>query len=450
MQLLLLLTAFILTYVDSYFTYSTFAVINIGILFVLLSLVMIRAPSLIAALLAYWVLRFTEIISVVVIEQGAYLTETGIFGSQYASASKLAFVYSFFLIVLYLSYQKIPTLPSIKYSKESVVLTVFAKASLLISLIVLLLGVLSGIQDGFALLKGINRFAFRSESNSLLLEQFLNNKTFCMYLLGSVLASTKERKIKFVSITLFLSFLLVSFFHGEQFTTAVFMTLSFMSTYLIIKNLTGLQTLKLSTIFGGVAIVLASIAVLIIYSRQGYDLTQIVVDRFALQGQLWFVVHSDSYLPEWGYFDSFINEITSYLSFNPIRYHGWIPLGMRELMYFYALPNIFLVYSDNGVTFTMGQMAVPLYWFGDKLIFVFITFVAIYLSFIVKQFVSLVKSYDLIGLFIMSKIFVWVQFGLQQGDYWYLFSAKTILALIILLIWRRFYIMLLRNKRVAI
>ena len=89
--------------------------------------------------------------------------------------------------------------------------------------------------------------------------------------------------------------------------------------------------------------------------------------RFLLQGQPWYVVDNDAQLftaPRLGGgFLLAFRELARFLTM-PTFFDESEPSGLRDLMKSYTEPSVLRAYMFDDVTFTMGNMAVPVYWFG--------------------------------------------------------------------------------------
>jgi hypothetical protein len=99
----------------------------------------------------------------------------------------------------------------------------------------------------------------------------------------------------------------------------------------------------------------------------------------------------------------------------------------------YGRADVIFEMFRNGVTFTMGQFAVPLYWFGYAGAVVFSAVLGLALaSFGTLVCQSLISGP--IAMWFSAKFYANMLFGLQQGEYWYVFSVRSLLYLSVLLV----------------
>ncbi|WP_413698793.1 DUF6418 domain-containing protein [Psychromonas sp. KJ10-10] len=153
----------------------------------------------------------------------------------------------------------------------------------------------------------------------------------------------------------------------------------------------------------------------------------IIENRLLLQGQLWFVAdlyQSDNLVG----LDSFVRNIPSFFHLSTNEFiKPIIPFGMRELMFIHAVPSVYDIYIENNVTFTMGQMAMLLFWFGYLGMVIPLVFTAVFFGTVIYYLNNAILRFDVISILLASKIFMWFVFGFQQGEYWYVWGIKTMI-----------------------
>ena len=153
--------------------------------------------------------------------------------------------------------------------------------------------------------------------------------------------------------------------------------------------------------------------------------------RFLLQGQPWYVVDNDAQLftaPRLGGTDSFWRFVNSLGSWTmPTFFDESEPSGLRDLMKSYTEPSVLRAYMFDDVTFTMGNMAVPVYWFGyaGGALFVAMTGL-VYGALGALQIVVAMRG-GVVMLWLMAKVFSYATFAVQQGEYWMMFGSRTVL-----------------------
>jgi hypothetical protein len=93
-------------------------------------------------------------------------------------------------------------------------------------------------------------------------------------------------------------------------------------------------------------------------------------------------------------------------------------------------------------------MAIPVYWFGfvGGAFFIALTG-AVYGALGALQ-VSLAMRGGVVMLWLITKIFSYATFAIQQGEYWTLFGARTLFYMLVALIW--WYCVDARQSRPAV
>ncbi len=431
----------IMSYVNYIYPTVIYSFLAILCLFVFLSYIAVDSPEVVLPLLPFIFIRVTELISGLLIESGGYLTETNILGQVTASFCRLVIYYVLFYFSVERGYFFIKKIKGdIKSEYENVSLSkIFIFSSLIFVVFVLLIGLVSGFKDGFAFLLGISRFAFRDNSTRSLLSVFLNNRTLAVLLVSILYSCASSSMLKKISLLLFVAITFISILHGEQFASMIMLLLTFSYPILLLES--KLNKLVINKIFkyGCISLLLSSLAVLIIYSNLGIDLEAFAEKRLLLQGQQWYMVDTDEEIGVFSaHLDSFIRNLPSFFHLNIYGFiDQLIPYGMRELMYVYATPNIYNAYIDNFVTFTMGQMAMLLYWFGYLGMLPWVVLTGVLFSAVIFYLNHAIFKRDLISIILASKLFSWYVFGLQQGEYWYLWGAKTILFVFVIYLFEK-------------
>jgi len=358
--------------------------------------------------------------------------EIGEHGTQTSAFNWLVIIYVIFIYCCYVYFK-----PCIKESvrlKDTSPFAVFDYVLVAFACIIVMIscGFVFGVANGFALLEGVNRFGLR-ENESLLLVVFLNNKFFAVFCLASIYIN-KTGNIKLFSLFLFTFYALVLVLNGEQFLSLI----SFLSPMILAflyseqgseksevgkvkKNAKSSQFL----FFMAIALGVSTTALAFVYTSQGYDFFEKIEERFILQGQMLYLVVSNSDFYNW---DSLIAYLANfYQTEADFMLQSYVPTGMREVMFKYATPSVFKLYIENGVTFTMGQAAMLLYYFGPILFLIPLALSAILFSSVLRNIFIAIVTGDLVLLLATSKLFTWIYFGLQQGEYWYLFNLKILL-----------------------
>lgn len=415
--------------------------------FILLVVYFKRQPIGLSLMFYVLILAVTGLVAQLMIEAGGYLFETDVFGSVNGSSLRLLCFYLIFFAVYLRSLgsnvsdqsnhlelnPKSTWIPAFMSDSRQVVLV------LLFGLVVVFFGLLAGIREGFALTEGYNRYYIRSQTDgfgSLIFDFYLNNRIFLAFTLGALCYSLNW-VVKVVALTLLSMVVLLSVAHGEQFMATVQLGVAAIVPWIIIQNknkgvnykLIGLMMVSFSFI--------GLISVIFAYLSQGYDIESTIFNRLALQSQLWYMVDTSANLigSDFGInYQSFARFFASLLNFDFERFTGNSAeaTGVPELMLIYGTSDIIGQLYNYGVTFTMGQMAIPVFWFGYLGGGVFVAVSAFYCARVGMLIVNVIEKGSWIELWLAAKIHSNLMFGLQQGEYWYLIGFRTVLFLLIL------------------
>jgi len=250
------------------------------------------SPASFLFLLPLIVLRITEFISGAAIESGAFMTETQTIGEATGAFSRLLLVYIPFLGVVAALVESFwprlrrlyrAALPLWEEHADAIWKALLA-AAILCSLLLLWVG----LQNGFPLLAGIDRFAYERRVDSPLYGGFIRNRLVLVPFIGALLALPRYR-LRAACLTLWL--LAVSILFGEKFTSLV-LIVSMVGIPAVLVHIAQDRAIPVRSLMIGSAIITALTvpAVLLAYgAASDLDLAmQRYADRTALQGQLWY------------------------------------------------------------------------------------------------------------------------------------------------------------------
>ncbi len=266
------------------------------IAFTALLVVLYRASPLfvvaVSPVLFFWM---TELFSGVFIEAGAYMVETRTMGEATGAFSRLSLLYGLTLVVGWLTWAAFGSRAERLLREcvrrprgvpgEDIVLAVIAL------ILVIFFGF--GLTNGFPLLQGVDRFAYRLSAGSQALISFLGNRYIMFALLGLVVAFGRRNV---AAGALFVALMAISVLYGEKFTSLVVGTL-FFAMPLLLRRLgrTGrLPWAKASMAAAGLLLVVLP-AILLNYGvlENPDGAVQRLQQRAALQGQLWYLADRD-------------------------------------------------------------------------------------------------------------------------------------------------------------
>jgi hypothetical protein len=399
-------------------------------------------PLFSVSMLYFMMIGMTAFVAGIGIEAGGLMTETAIQGEANGAFSRLLLFYVLFVGCALYGFNYCL---SIRNSSVPVALiTVDSRSVLLgftLSIAIIGAGVAAGLTQGFALINGVNRYTLRNGSTgteSVLFNTFLNNQTFLALLLGA-LATSKNPVVKWLAILLIIGTAGLYVLHGEQFMSVLHFGLSVLAPVVAVLIMRGKPVLRYMAIGGAVALVIGTASVLTAYQGQGLDVRNTMIDRSLLQGQVWYVVDYDAHAftaPPLGGAPAFWRFAQSLLSFTQPGFDDGIGYsGLRDVMVAYGDPKVISVYIKDDVTFTMGQMAVPVFWFGLIGGALFIAYTGVlYGALCALQIVFALRG-GVIMLWLIVKLLSYATSGLQQGEYWSFFSVRTMAYVALTFFW---------------
>jgi hypothetical protein len=399
-------------------------------------------PLFSVSLLYMMVLALTAFVAGVGIESGGLMIETGVQGEANGAFSRLLLFYVIFIGFAMVGFrwfvrERASHVPSalITLEKKSVLLG-FALALAIIGA-----GVAAGLTEGFALLQGVNRYALRNqstESDSVLFNLFLNNQMFLALLLGA-LATSKDRAVKWFAILLIVATAGLDILHGEQFMAVLHFGLTVLTPIVAMLVLNGKPVLRYVAVGAVVALVVGGASVFTAYQGQGLDASDTLTSRSLLQGQVWYVVDYDAgpfTAPTSGGRPAFMRFVHSLLqSAAPSFDNDSSVSGLRDVMIAYGVPQLMRSYIKDNISFTMGQMAIPVFWFGLVGGALFVAFTGVLYGALCALQIALAMRGGVVMLWLIVKVLTYASFGIQQGEYWSFFGVRALFYLALTLLW---------------
>jgi hypothetical protein len=252
-------------------------------------------------LLPLIITRGATLLSLLVIEAGAYMPEVNRLGEPGdASASFVTFTALFF-VMFALVFRRFER-PFIAYARSPLLDRVVALLGWPVVLVCMACGAvafLHGLQSGFPLLAGIDRFLYRREYSSGVVLILLDNKFLFSAVLGAVAFAPRFAPLlKPAAIMTFIGLTGLYFLFGDKFFTILSEVAFFMMPLLLQRQgrlagtLIRIAPLAIALLCGSLG------ATLYIYSGYGRlpldRTTALVGERIAGQGELWFVASRDA------------------------------------------------------------------------------------------------------------------------------------------------------------
>jgi len=421
--------------------YGTFAVAIIATV----SLVMTK-PIFSVSMLYILLLGVTAFAAGIGIESGGFLVETGVTGQFNGSFSRLLIFYAIFVLCALGGFRAVFDTKSktvAMASSSPPLLSVGCVAlGMSITLITLAAGIAAGMANGFSFLEGVNRYNTRNANASgigeLLFNVFLNNETFVALFLGTALTSPKW-PLRLLSVACILFYLILAVMHGEQFMSVLHFCLTVIGPVIAFRAINESPVGRYVVIGSIAAVFIGGCSVFYAYQAQGYDAMQVIVSRLLLQGQVWYVVDAGSNIfspPDAGGGAAFGRFLTSLFSWSTPAFDDYANVsGLRELMIAYGLPNVMNAYVADNVSFTMGQMAVPVFWFGLAGGAMFVACTGTVYGALSAWLIHVLRGGGVTALWLIAKVLSYATFALQQGEYWSLFGSRMWFYVLVALIW---------------
>ena len=357
-----------------------FSVVAMGLFGWMFYLLMRFSPRGAIILLPFLIVRASMIISLVFIDTGAKMPEMGLVGEPSDStASFVAYISVFFFVagaVFNVFERAFTRHVRSDYLRQIVRLTIWPIIG--ISLLAALALILHGLQNGFPLLSGVDRFFYRRYFGSPLLVNILNYKFVFAMLLGTVVFSKSTSKLqKNIAIGTFLGMTVSYFLFGDKFFTILVNACYFSMSYLLIKPDNFRKTIVKIAPFGAAIVLVMFGITTYIYSDYGKislsETIERVSGRITGQGQLWYVAN----INEKNLFKldkNLFDEHVAYLSDDNPSYYAFAH-GLEQFYFIYKyspkeyVDNARLAQGWWGLTAGYEAMALVIFGFGGAFFF---------------------------------------------------------------------------------
>lgn len=393
----------------------------------LLALVLRWSTAGFILLLPITITRGATMLSLAAIEAGAYMPEINQPGhTGDASASFVAFTTLFF--VTFAIVFRMVERPALAHARSPLMERAVALLAWPVLLVCMVWGaaaVVSGLQTGFPLLQGLDRFFYRSQLSSPLVFILLDNKFLVAALLGAIaFAPQVTRMLRMGAVLTFLMLTGVYFLFGDKFFTILGETTFFaMPGLLLRREQLGRTLLRCAPLAIGV-VCLASAASIYIYSGYGrlpLDRTTVLLgERIAGQGQLWFIAtrdappaaHWDGHLVA-AYTDGLGSDDPAHAAFvNGVETHWFIQR--------YSPAKLADSFRKNGgwVQLVMGTEAMGLVMFGYAGVMAIMLIGGVVLALAAAYLLRAFASGFPLSLFFAVWTYLQVYFAMQQASLW--------------------------------
>lgn len=242
------------------------------------------------------------------------------------------------------------------------------------------------------------------------------------FLIGVVYAIKGRKKYLFIYFASVLS----QFLAGEKFTGLFLSTIFFFVPLVVVRGINlwkvifNARTIALTLIATGILMASAFLSYLAI---SGGDAGARLINRIVLQSQMWWAV--DYYAS--GSFTSVDEIVKHMLGFtdNPNL------IGIRYLMSIVAPADVYSIFMDRGITFTMAGPVNLTYFFGFPLCLVPAVLIGWISGISFRIIVESIKSGDMILCLLSIKLYYVVIRVLTMADVHQLLELKTIMCVFV-------------------
>lgn len=416
-----------------------FALLALSSFTTLVSVVYRASPLFVVALSPILFFWLTELFSGVFIEAGAYMVETRTLGEATGAFSRLALLYGLVLVVGWLTWagfcsrgerllQECVRRPR-KVPGEVIVLLIIA------AILIVFFGF--GLINGFPLLQGVDRFAYRLSAGSQALISFLGNRYIMFALLGLIAAFGDRRA---AAGSLYVTLMAISILYGEKFTSLMVGTL-FFSMPLALRRLSGTGQLPWGKVAAaGVGLLVLVVPIILLNYGLMEDPGRAVErlgQRAALQGQLWYLADRD---------------FAQLIAFDP---HS-ITVALRTLIVTADQSQLSAAAQHYGMYYVMRPFTdtATMYWTaraGGGFVFAyaaywlmvsgFLGLTIVYSATIIlvvtalRFFAFAIIARDTIAIVIWAKILTWFLAGYTIGNLYFFFGIETLVVFAAGVIW---------------
>lgn len=404
--------------------FSWTSLLLFGWLLLIVARISVAAAILLLPLI---ITRGATLVSLLVIELGAYMPEVNRIGTAGDASASFVAITALFFLVAAAAFAKAEQ-PALAYARSPLLDGVVGALGWPVVLLCMALGglaLLDGLRGGFPLLAGVDRFLYRREYSSKLVLILLDNKFLFAAMLGAVAFARRHQPLlKAAAVVTFLGLTGLYFLFGDKFFT-ILAEVSFFGMPLLLARRDRLGATLLRLAPPVVALLCAALAAtLYIYSGYGrlpLDRTATLVgERIAGQGELWFVATRDARRVT--YWDGALVSGNLDTLRDPSPPASAFANGV-ETYYFiqrYAPTKLAESFRKNQgwVQLTMGTEALTLVTFGYVGVAAVMALLGLLVAFALLYLRRAFASAFPLSLFFAVWTFLQIYFSVQQASLW--------------------------------
>lgn len=290
---------------------------------------------------------------------------------------------------------------------------------------------IAGLRTGFPLLMGIDRFEYRRLFADMATVNILNLKSVLACALGTVAALTHRRLIKWGASGAFAALMGLSFLYGDKFFI-ILISIGVFVLPLVIRNPDSAARMILRAApWAAVGVASALAVTFVMYSdfgaRSSSATFEKLGDRVAGQGQLWQIAVEHS--PSWIDFDAgkVRENLASLVAENSqdfvFRHH----LTAEYFVYKYSPPAMYRSFLHNAgyVTPTMAFEAYSLVMFGYIGLAILIVMTGVFFGWLIAYLHGTIERGELFGVLLPAYVLTQAIKFFTQGTLYNLLSLST-------------------------
>jgi hypothetical protein len=383
--------------------------------------------------------QLSVLLSLNVIDSGAYMIEMGQFARPSPAAAVFACYSLVFLLTSFFMFRRLK-----RGDKSAQVIQasthgthpIFQWAIVSMGMLCVLYLLIAGLRTGFPLLTGTDRFVYRRLYADVLTVNILDLKLIPPAILGAMAAFSQIKPIRILSITAFVGLMALSFLYGDKFFIIIVSVSSFVLPLILKSPRSAVRTLaKLTPLIaiGGLCVLSVTYLIYSDYgARSSDDTFARLGDRVAGQGELWSV--AVEYSSKWINFDHDIvyQNLASTVAKNSQDYAFDYHLGALYFVEKYSPPAMYrsFQHSKGFVTPTAAYEAYGLVAFGYIGLAVLMVVTGLFVSWVMFYFYRTVVTFQLFAVLLSSFIMNQTVKFLSQAALYALLSVGVLKAYI--------------------
>lgn len=375
-------------------------------------------------------LRLTEMVAGIPIESGVFIAELGVHGEATGAFTRLSALYILIFWVTSSFIESYWNRVSDGYSRVPDIIGQLKGVRIFYLIIIAMLAYafLLGLREGFPLITGSDRFAFRRVLDDRIFVSFINNRQILAFILGVLLLDISRRKL---TVYLIFSLYIISILFAEKFTSLAMMTLLIlMPTALLYVARLGEVSIKKTFAVLGFITVLTMPLVLLVYGFQEDSAMAFekLFSRMAAQAEFWW--SADLRYGEFFHLDTtpLMADMRTWLS-PGLQNHRTIgsEFGLYYVMQHHAVAENVYYAEHRGIGYVFTLFAYIMMTTGGLGLIVIGTILHLIYALVMIWAVRAIIDLSILRIILALKLFVFISSGgFVVGYLWNFFGIKTL------------------------